>query len=187
MPQIAGAHHYDAVALGRFAEDEAVDPVAFLLGGSAGLYVVDGLTGHTRAIHRIGHAQGRTIGKVRADIPGEQILAATRWGNMGILTLFSGHGDRLWTIQPDYIGQGAHPVQWGDAETKLIWTKTTGGVQSFYDGYGRRVKNLTKLRRLWGDRMRTQVGARSIRMGKETTDYLCLSLDGKIYVFGPEE
>lgn len=186
MRQIVGAGHYDAVALGAFADDEAIDPVAFLLGGSAGMYVVDGLTGCTRAFYRVGHAQGRTIGKVRDDILGEQILVATRWGNMGILTLFSGYGDRLWTIQPDYIGQGAHPIQWGKIDTKLIWTNTTGPVQAFYDGYGRKVKDLMELRRLWDNRMRTQVGRRSIRMGRDTTDYLCLSLNGKIYAFGPE-
>ena len=184
--RISGAQHYDAVALGAFAGDEGIDPVAFLVAGSAGVYVVDGLTGRTRSFHRIGHAQGRFIGKVRDDIPGEQILVATRWGNMGILTLFSGHGDRLWTIQPDYIGQGSCPIQWGNVNPELIWMNTTGPVQSLYDGYGRRVKELMELRRLWGERLRTNVPARPIRLGKDRTDYLCLSLEGKMYVFGPE-
>jgi hypothetical protein len=185
--RIAGAQHYDAVALGAFAEDEEIDAVAFLVAGSAGVYVVDGLTGRTRSFHRIGHAQGRLIGKVRNDIPGEQILIATRWGNMGILTLFSGHGDRLWTIQPDYIGQGSCPIQWGNVAPKLIWMNTTGPVQSLYDSYGRRVKELTELRRLWGDRFRTNISASPIRMGENLTDYISLSLDGKMYVFGPNE
>jgi len=184
--RIGGAQHYDAVALGTFVEDKKIDPVAFLVAGSAGVYVVDGLTGRTRSFHRVGHAQGRLIGKVRNDIPGEQILIATRWGNMGILTLFSGHGDRLWTIQPDYIGQGSCPVQWGNIDPKLIWMNTTGPVQSLYDGYGRRVKELTELRQLWGEEPRTNVGARPIRMGKDKTDYLSFTLDGKMYVFGPE-
>jgi hypothetical protein len=184
--RIAGAQHYDAVALGAFAEDEEIDPVAFLVAGSAGVYVVDGLTGRTRAFQRIGHAQGRLIGKVRNDIPGEQILVATRWGNMGILTLFSGHGDRLWTIQPDYIGQGSIPVQWGNVDPMLIWMNTTGPVQSLYDGYGRRVKELIELRQLLGNRPRTEVRAAPIRMGKDKTDYLSLTLDGNMYVFGPK-
>ena len=182
--RIAGAQHYDAVALGAFTEDEGFDPVAFLLAGSAGVYVLDGLTGRTRSFHRVGHAQGRRIGKVRDDIPGQQILVATRWGNMGILTLFSGYGDRLWTIQPDYIGQGSCPVQWGDTGPELIWANTTAGVQSFYDGYGRRVKELTELRRCADGAIR--VGASPIRMGNDKTDYLSLHLNGKIYVFGPD-
>lgn len=186
MMRIYGAQHYDAVAVGRFAEDETVDPVAFLLGGSAGVYVVDALTGQTRAVHRIGHAQGRYIGKLRTDLPGKQILAVTRWGSYGILTLFSGHGERLWTIQPDHIGQGSCPVWWGKGDTQLIWTNTTGPVQALYDGYGRKVKDLPELRRLWGKRMRRDVQTEVIRLGQDPTEYLCLIFEGKLYAFGPE-
>jgi len=183
MKRISGAGHYDAVTIGAFAEDESLDPVAFLVGGSAGVYVVDGLTGTTRMVHRVGHAQGRVVGKVRRDLPGEQVLVACRWGNMGILTLFSGAGDRLWTIQPDYIGQGSCPVRWG--EMTFIWMNTTGPVQSFYDGYGKRVKELTELKRLWGARMRRDVATSVARMGDDTAQFLCLTVEGKMYVFGP--
>lgn len=186
MLAIDGGQHYDAVAVGRFAEDKTVDPVAFLLGGSAGVYVVDALTGRTRAIHRIGHAQGRQVGKLRADLPGEQVLAVTRWGSYGILTLFSGHGDRLWTIQPDHIGQGSCPVWWGQRETQLIWTHTTGPVQALYDGHGRKVKELPALRELWGARMTRDVRTEVQRFGSDPTEYLCLTVDGVLYAFGPE-
>jgi hypothetical protein len=187
MAMISGAGHYDAVAIGDFAEDDSVDPVAFLLGGSAGVYVLDGLTGETRMIHRIGHAQGRMIGRVRRDMPGEQILVACRWGNMGILSLFSGYGDRLWTIQPDYIGQGSRPVTWNDEEEQLIWMNTSGEVQSLYDGFGRCVKDLPELRQLWGNRMRRDLSTYVTRMGDDPTQLLCLALGGKIYAFGPED
>ena len=187
MAKISGAGHYDAVAIGAYAEDESVDPVAFLLGGSAGVYVVDGRTGRTRMVHRIGHAQGRLIGKVRRDLPGEQILVACRWGNMGILNLFSGYGDRLWTIQPDYLGQGSIPVRWGDEEEKLIWVNTSGPVQALYNGHGQRVKDLPELRRLWGNRMRRDVSTRVSRMGSDPTELLCIAFDGKMYAFGPEQ
>jgi hypothetical protein len=186
MQHIFGAQHYDAVAIGAFAADEEVDPVAFLLGGSAGVYVVDGLTGETRAVHRIGHAQGCFVGKMRADLPGEQILAVTRWGNYGILTLFSGRGERLWSIQPDYIGQGSCPVRWGDAEAQLIWTNTSGPVQALYDGYGRRAKVLSELSFLWGARMRREVATGVIRMDADGMDYLSMTIDDKLYVFGPQ-
>jgi len=185
MARISGAGHYDAVAIGAFAEDESVDPVAFLLGGSAGVYVVDGRTGRTRMIHRIGHAQGRLMGKVRRDLPGQQILVACRWGNMGILTLFSGYGDRLWSIQPDYLGQGSCPVKWGDEDEQLIWMNTSGPVQALYDGHGRRVKDLPQLRKLWGNRMRRAVNTRVVRMGDDPTELLCVAFDGKMHVFGP--
>jgi len=187
MARIAGAHHYDAVALGNFTGDESVDPVAFLLGGSAGVYVVDALTGETRMAHRTGHAQGVTFGKVRSDLPGEQVLAAMRWGNMGILTLFSGSGDRLWTIQPDYIGQGATPVSWGEREEQLIWTNTSARAQALYDGHGRRVKELAKLQSIFGDRVRKDVGPAVIRMGADSTEYLTLTVDGRMHIFKPQE
>ena len=98
MSRIESARHYDAVALGALAGSDAEDPTVFLVAGSAGVYVVDALTGETRAVHRVGHAQGRTVGKVRQDLPGTEVLVATRWGNYGILTLFSGRGERLWSI-----------------------------------------------------------------------------------------
>ena len=124
--------------------------------------------------------------RLRADIPSQQILAATRWGNYGILTLFSGRGERMWTIQPDFIGQGSCPVTWGDGDVRLIWANTSGPIQSLYDGYGRRVKVLSELRLLWGDRMRREVGTTVARMGTEPTEYLCLVLDNKLYAFGPQ-
>ena len=134
----------------------------------------------------MGHAQGYTRVKVRADLPGEQILVVTRWGNMGILSLFSGYGDRLWTIQPDYLGQGSIGVNWGDRETQLIWMNTSGPVQSFYDGCGKRVKQLVELQHIWGDQMPMHVSARVIRLGDNPMDHLALSFAGRMYVFGPK-
>ena len=185
MHRIHQAHHYDAVAIGDFASDRALDPVAFLLGSSAGVYVVDGLTGRTRGCHRVGHAQGCYVGKMRSDLPGQQVLVACRWGNYGILTLFSGQGDRLWSIQPDYIGQGSCPVWWGNRDEQLIWTNTSGPVQALYDGHGRRVKQLPELQKLWGDRMRGDVRTFTARMGRNPQELLCMAVDGRLYAFGP--
>ena len=185
MLAVYGAKHYDAVAIGTLAGDPELDPVAMLISGSAGVYIVDALTGQTRAHHRVGHAQGCLVGKVRPDLPGKEVLVATRWGNMGILTLLSGRGERLWTIQPDYVGQGARPVAWGNAEAQLIWTNTSGAAQAFYNGYGQKVKELKELSRLWGERPRRQVGGHTLRMGDDPTEYIALTLEEKTYVFGP--
>jgi len=187
MLAIHSAQHYDAVAIGHFAGDAQADPVAFLLGGSAGLYVADGLTGRTRAVHRIGHAQGRAFGKARADLPGTQVLAMTRWGNMGILTLFSGRGERLWTRQSDYRGQGAEFVTWPGGGPQLIWSCTSGPNQALYDGFGRRVRELRALPTLCGDRMRKDLGPRILRMGDDGQDYLGMHVDGLLHVFGPRQ
>ena len=185
MMRIRGARHYDAVAVGDLAGDAELDPTVFLISGSAGVYVVDGLTGRTRARHAVGHAQGCLTGKMRADLPGTEVLVATRWGNMGILTLFSGRGRRLWTIQPDGIGQGACPLWWGDDSQHLVWTNTSAAGLGLYDGFGKKARLLPELARLWGERPRREVGAQAARLGDDGLDYMCLSVDGKTYAFGP--
>jgi outer membrane protein assembly factor BamB len=188
MWQVEGARHYDAVSIGALAGNDEEDPTAFLVGGSAGVYVVDALTGETRANHRVGHAQGRCEGKLRDDLPGTEILVATRWGNYGILTLFSGRGERLWSIQPDYVGQGSVPVVWGSQGHKLLWTNTSSDSQAFWDGHGRLVKPLSALRETWGDRMRRDVGCvAGIRLGVDPTECIGMTVDSKLHVFGPDE
>ncbi len=186
MARIRGAHHYDALAIGSLSADPSVDPVAFLLGGSAGVYVVDGLTGETRMVHRVGHAQGRVSGNVRKDLPGTELLVACRWGNMGILTLFSGRGDRLWSIQPDYLGQGSCPVSWGNREEQLIWSNTSAETQAFYDGHGRIVKDLPEIREAYGSRMRKDVVTSVVRIGEDPRDLLAIRTGGTLKVFGPD-
>ena len=185
MARIRGAHHYDAVAIGNLSGDPSVDPVAFLLGGSAGVYVLGGMTGRTRMVHRVGHAQGRQVGNIRGDLPGREVLVACRWGNMGILTLFSGNGDRLWSIQPDYLGQGSCPVSWGGRGEQLIWANTSSEVQGFYDGYGRRVKDLPEIRELYGGRMRRDATTMVVHVGEDERDLLCLRTEDSLNVFGP--
>lgn len=186
MVAVHGAVHYDAVALGCFAGDEEVDPVAFLLGGTAGVYVVDGKTGRTRAVHRIGHAQGRVACNLRPDLPGSQLLAVTRWGSYGIITLLAGDGSRLWSIQPDYIGQGCVQVNWNGRN--LLWTNTSGAVQALYDGYGRKVRHLPELGRIFADqppRFRA-VAARVVRRGLDSREMLSLQSADRLYVFAPD-
>ena len=183
MLRINGAGHYDSVALGAFADDPEVDPVAFLFGGSAGVYVVDGLTGRTRMVHRIGHAQTHIrAGALRPGLPGTQIVAFCRWGNFGITTLLSGAGDRLWTRQPSSI-PGVSAVRWADRD--VLWVNGTGAGQAFYDGYGRKIKELRALRELWGDRMRRDVRAAVVRLGRDPTDLLAVTIDGTMHLFGP--
>ena len=184
MWRIDGAQHYDAVALGDLSGDAEADPVAFLMGGSAGVYVVDARTGETRAVHRIGHAQGRTICNLRDDLPGKQVMAVTRWGNFGIITLLAGDGSRLWTIQPDYVGQGCAQINW--AGRNLLWTNTSRQVQALYDGFGRQVKALTELTRAYGDGPRMEVTTSVIRRSDDPRELLALGSGGKLRLFGPE-
>jgi len=179
-----GAHHYDAVVVGDLAEDPDIGPTAFLMGGCSGVYAIDALTGRTRACHRIGHAQWGLPAKLRDDVPGTQVLAGTRWGNYGILTLFSGRGERLWTIQPDYILQGSWPVQWTPDGPQHIWLNTTCEAQGLYDGFGRLVKPLNRVRELWQGRRPGQCLSRVLRRGPNGPGLLAVQIDDALHVFG---
>lgn len=184
MARISGAGHYDAALIGHFAEDHETDPVAFLIAGSAGVYVVDGLTGRTRAVHRLGHAQWGMTCKVREDIPGTQVMAGTRWGNMGILSLFSGRGERLWAIQPDYILQGACPVQWLEEGPQHIWHNTSRDAFGLYDGHGRLVQPLRNVRKAWGDKAtRFEAQCRMLQRTPGGPPTLAVNVDGRLHLF----
>lgn len=134
-----GGHHVDAVAMGHFASDPDVDPVAFIVAGSAGVYVLDALTGRIRDVHRVGHAQGRSVGNFRPELDGIEVLVGTRWWNYGILNIFSGRGDRLQTFEPDNISQGGPPVNWSGDGQEFFLLATSAKALGLWDGYGRKV------------------------------------------------
>ncbi len=185
MAEIRGAHHYDAVAAGHFGADADRDPVAFLVSGSAGVYVIDPLTGRTRSVHRVGHAQGVQECRVGDDIPGRQALVHTRWGNMGILTLFSGLGDRLWSVQPHFI-PAVRPVQWLPEGPQHLWVASTRDALSLYDGHGREVRRLDALRRAWGARSPADVRGAVMRSEPRGRDMLALTIGERVLLFAPE-
>ena len=175
---LALKEHYDAVAFGNLAGVNALDPTAFLIGGSGGVFVVDGMTGKTRAHHRIGHAQGVHVGNVRPDLPGTEVMVHTRWENYGILTLFSGRGDLLWTKQPAYV-PGVEPVRWG--EKTLLWINATGPSQGLYDNSGSELLRLGVFSELWGDRNWAEVSCSVNRIGTDPKDHLCMIVEGKMH------
>jgi hypothetical protein len=172
MAEIYQAHHYDAVAIGNFAGDPDLDPTVFLTASSAGVYVVDGRTGITRAVHRVGHAQGHVVGDMRGDFPGQEVLVGCRWHNYGIATLFSGYGDRLWSLQTNSFSGEGYPVRWGSKRLILM-------DDMLYDGEGFRIKDLAGLRRMGGN-ISVING-----IGKDPSDVLCVNADNKLYLFSP--
>ena len=134
-----GGVHVDAAVIGNIAEDPKLDPVVSLQGGSAGVYFLDAHTGKELSVTRVGHAQGRFVGKFRPDIPGLQVEVGNRWGSYGIITLFSAKGERLCTFQPDTFSQGGPPVNWTGDGQEYIFIYTSKPSFGFYDGWGRRV------------------------------------------------
>jgi hypothetical protein len=54
----------------------------------------------------------------------------------------------------------------------------------FYDGFGRRVKDLPELAGLWGSDMKKDIQCFSARIGSDTRDHLCMVKAGKLHIFG---
>ena len=167
-----GARHYDACLIGSFSGDEEIDPVAFLAAGDPGVFVVDGLTGRTRASHRVGHAQWLLSGTVLDDAEDTQILCGSRWGNFGILTLLSGRGERLWSVQHEYILQRSMPVQWLPEGPQHIWLNQTKSAFGLLDGRGEMVSRLRPMREYFAGM--TMAPIWKLRPRPEATDHLAI-------------
>ncbi len=185
----AGHHtpHYDAVLCQATEDWPATDPLLIYIVGGAGVHIVDALTGSTRAVYPIGHAQGGVWCKVRDDLPGREALVHTRWGTYGILTLFSASGQKLWSIQPDYVGETTHGVQWTDGELQHIWANTSECGMGLYDGHGRLVKPLNALRKIFAGKTRHDVKACSLMIKPGGRHLLALVESDRMHVFKPED
>ena len=182
-----GGDHYDEVTIGYFTGSPCDDPVAFLAASSAGVYVVDGLTGKTRAIHRIGHVQYAVPVRVRPELSGYQVMVGNHHGSNGLLSLFTGRGEYLWSAQPTFVVQRPQPIRWPGAEGDLIWISTTGDDQAFLDGHGRRVKDLPRVSRLYENRLRYDLNPEVVRVGASEQELLAVTVDGIVHLFGPDE
>lgn len=130
-------HHVDHIAIGEFDGDPGTGLEIVLTCGNAGFYLLD-QEGKIRVQHDVGHAQSLQIGNFRSDIPGTQFLVGCRWGNPGTRVLFSGSGERLWTIEPDSSYASDLPVRW-EPDRDLILVLSTPQAAGFYDGWGRRI------------------------------------------------
>lgn len=177
-----GGVHIDAAVIGNLADDPTIDPVVSLQAGSAGVYFLDGRTGKIRAMTRVGHAQGRYVGKFRPEVSGIQVEAGNRWGNYGIITIFSAKGQRLCTFQPDTLSQGGPPVNWTGDGQEHIFIYTSRQSLGFYDGWGRRVL------RFADGQLPEGIGyARGVVFVEDFSgdprDELAFSVDGKLHIY----
>lgn len=184
--EIKGGRHYDAVLFQEPAVNEDDEPIVFLIGGSAGVYVVDAQNGKTIETHHIGHAQWGLPCKMRNDLPGLQFIIGTRWGNFGILTLFSNQGERLWTIQPDYILQESCPIQWEECGPQHFWLNTTEESQGLYNGHGELEQPLDPVRAVWKGHTALDVQSTAIRRSPtDLVDTLAVTTGNIVHFFSP--
>lgn len=135
-----GARHCDNVFIGKLHAGS--DRLTTLhAGGGDGLFYADGKTGRVLSRHMLGHVQHVEPGRLRPEMPGLQVCAATRWGNFGIMTILDNDGRELCQFQPDYDGERFVLVRW-TAEQDLILIQRSREAAGFWDGWGRRVMAL---------------------------------------------
>ena len=99
--------------------------------------------------------------------------------------LHSGRGERLWTIQPDYILQGTRPVQWVADGPQHIWLNTSLAGLGLYDGHGRMVKTLDRICKLWSGLTPADVRSITLRREPEGRDLLGVRVGDTLHLFGP--
>ena len=132
-----GSCHADVVAVGPFGANGEM--LAGICTGSDGFWLVDIATGEPIAKHRVGHAQGLSVAKFAAGVPGLQFLVGCRWDNYGVHNLFSCEGERLSTFEPDNVSQGGPPVNWTGDGVELFLLASTEPALGMYDCRGRKV------------------------------------------------
>jgi hypothetical protein len=169
--------HVDAIVAGNFSEDPELDPVLFACAGSAGVFVINGITGETLSIHKVGHAQGCLAGNFNPELPGISVVTGTRWENFGILSYFSGRGDRLLNFQPDTVSQGGPPVNWTGDGQELLLLSSSSKALGMYDGKGRKVV-------LFPDDLKQyREGLMIADVLRDTRDELIFIIDGELQIY----
>jgi hypothetical protein len=131
--------HVDHAAFGELDGDEGNGPEIGIAGSSEGFFLVDARDGKVLRHHRVGHSQGIYAGNFRPDLPGLEMWMGDRWDNYGVLILFDGRGERLFSFEPDNISQGGPAVNWTGDGQELMLLGTSKQAHGLYDAYGRKV------------------------------------------------
>jgi rhamnogalacturonan endolyase len=130
--------HVDAVIVGNFTEDAKAPPRVYWATSDEGFIMLD-LDGNILKRARVGHTQNATMAKLRADVPGLQLVTVNFWRNPGIVSLFDAGGNLLAQDEPIHSGSSMFPVNWrGDGQELIL---LSGNVREggMIDGQLRRV------------------------------------------------
>mgnify|MGYP004702504639 CR=1 FL=1 len=112
--------HADAIIMGNFSGDPAVEPRVYASGSDEGFLMFD--RGGKLLKHvRVGHNQSPSVAKYRNDVPGLQYMTVNFWRNPGIVTLFDHDGNILEQGEPIHSGSAMLPVNWrGDGQEFVL-------------------------------------------------------------------
>ncbi len=179
---VNGARHPDSLIAGELWPGTM--RVAYVSGGE-GFVLVDATNGEVLARRTIGHAQGIAVAKFDKDIPGHQILVATRHQNYGILCFFDGNANPIGRFQPDYLSQGGPTVNWTGDGTEYVLLATSNQVFGCWDMHGNHVIDLKELDMFCGvppDQRNAPVCLPGDITG-DARDELSLQYDGGLFVY----
>lgn len=129
--------HTDEIIIGKLNPDIDEEIIGLVCGDEG--FVLCDLKGNILKKDIIGHAQRISVGKFRPDLEGFQIAVTTYWGHQGIIYLYDGRGNMLYSFEPGTNGNIIPPVNWtGDGQDLIL---LNGNVEKggMIDGYGRRV------------------------------------------------
>jgi hypothetical protein len=130
--------HADGVVMGNFSGDPKGPMRGYIQGSDEGYVMVD-VEGKILKHVKIGHAQSPSVGKLRMDVPGQQLIVANFWRNPGIITIFDHEGNIVAQEEPVHHASPLAPVNWrGDGQEFAMLSANIreGGM---LDGHLRRV------------------------------------------------
>lgn len=129
--------HSDGISVGSFGADPKTRHRIYICGSDEGFLMFNHDGGLMKQV-RLGHAQTQSVGKYRADVPGQQIYIANFWRSPGIVTLFDADANILGQKELAPGSTHLHPVNWrGDGqEFALLSTNVREG--GMLDGQLRR-------------------------------------------------
>lgn len=129
--------HTDEIIVGRLDPDREEEIIGMACGDEG--FILSDLQGNILLKDIIGHVQRISAGNYRPEEEGFEIAVTTFWGHQGILFIYNGRGERLYSFEPGTDGNMITPVNWtGDGRDLLL---LNGNVEKggLMDGYGRRV------------------------------------------------
>jgi hypothetical protein len=138
--------HADGTVMGPIGPIGPIDPMTgegtpprlALTGSDAGFFLLSA-DGQILRHHNIGHAQTVSALKLRADVPGLQLVVNTYWGEPGVTLIMDWEGNVLREFEPMHYASLLHPVNWTHDDTELVLLSTHPVEGGMIDGHGRRV------------------------------------------------
>jgi len=130
--------HSDGVAFINLHGPEAAADRILYAASDEGVLFLD-LKGDILKHYLVGHAQNPAVLKLRADLPGLQVVTINFWGNQGILHFFDADGNLYHRCEPNNFGSMCLPVNWRGDGVEFFLHSTNPALGGMFDGWGRPV------------------------------------------------